>query len=113
MAGFQWLTGLFSRRGRSLALYRSGMEKAKRKDYFGAIKDYSKAIEDPRTPADVKGMATYNRALAYAAVHEDNRAAEDLAAMLNMPGLPENVLTEARQRRERLRKRLERSDQAR
>ena len=112
MAGFRWLMGLFSQRRRSLALYRSGMEKAKRKDYLGAISDYTKAIDEPGTPADVKGMATYNRALAYAAIHEDKQAADDLAAMLDMPGLPENVRTEARQRRERIRKRLERSEQS-
>jgi hypothetical protein len=51
-------------------------------------------------------MATYNRALAYAAVSEDAKAAEDLASMLDMPGLPQNIIIEARQRRERIRRRL-------
>ena len=87
-------------------LYRAGMAKARKKDYLGAIADYTAAIESPHIPDDVKGMASYNRALAYAAVNEDRKAAEDLAAMLNMSGLPENVLREARQRRERIRRRL-------
>jgi hypothetical protein len=87
-------------------LYRAGMAKARKKDYVGAIADYTAAIESPHIPVDVKGMATYNRALAYAAVHEDQKAADDLAAMLKMPGLPENIVKEARQRRERIRRRL-------
>ena len=33
-------------------------------------------------------------------------AVDDLAAMLKMPGLPENITTQARQRRERIRRRL-------
>jgi hypothetical protein len=82
------------------------MVKARGGDYRGAIADYSEAILSPQIPADVKGMATYNRALAYAAINEDKKAADDLAAMLNMPGLPENIVAEARQRRERIRRRL-------
>jgi hypothetical protein len=106
MSLMQWLSSLVSRRGKALSLYRAGMSKARNKDYLGAIADYTAAIESPHIPMDVKGMATYNRALAYAAVDEDQKAADDLAAMLTMPGLPENILREARQRRERLRRRL-------
>jgi hypothetical protein len=82
------------------------MAKARVKDYRGAIADYSAAIESSKIPMDVKGMATYNRALAYAAIDEDEKAASDLAAMLEMPGLPENIVNQARQRRERIRRRL-------
>ena len=82
------------------------MLKARKGDYRSAIADYTTAINALDVPMDVKGMATYNRALAYAAIDEDDKAAEDLAAMLNMPGLPESVVTEARQRRERMRRRL-------
>ena len=102
----RWLASLVSRRGNALAMYRSGMAKARRRDYLGAIADYSTAIEAPHAPLDVKGMATYNRALAYAAIHDDRKAADDLAAVLEMPGLPENITTQARQRRERIRRRL-------
>jgi hypothetical protein len=70
--------------------------------------DEAKALNAPDIPIDVKGMAMYNRALAYATIEEDKKAADDLAAMLQMPGLPENVVTEARQRRERIRRRLQR-----
>jgi len=103
----RWLSSLVSRRGKALAMYRSGMAKARKNDYLGAIGDYSKAIGAPDIPSDVKAMAVYNRALAYAAINEDKKAADDLAALLKMPGLPENISTQARQRRERIRRRLE------
>ena len=95
-----------------MLLYRAGMAKARRQDYRGAIADYTLAIESNDAPPDVRGMATYNRALAYAAIGEDAKAADDLAAMLKMPGLPENVVQEARQRRERIRRRLQRDETA-
>jgi hypothetical protein len=108
----QWLASLVSSRGRAMSLYRAGMAKARRQDYRGAIADYTLAIESGEAPTDVRGMAIYNRALAYTAVGEDAKAADDLAAMLKMPGLPENVVHEARQRRERIRRRLHRDEAA-
>ena len=102
-----WVKSLFTHRGKALALYRSGMAKAKRQDYAGAIVDYGAAIESPQIPNDVKAMAIYNRALAYSAIGEDAKAADDLAALLEMPGLPENIATAAQQRRERVRRRSE------
>jgi hypothetical protein len=82
------------------------MAKARNHDYLGAISDYTQAIKSAGIPPDIKGMALYNRALAFAALNEDQKAADDLAAMLKIPGLPENVVTQARQRRERIRRRL-------
>ena len=67
MAAMRWFTELLSRRGKSLSLYRAGMAKAKKRDFAGAIADYSAAIELPDVPADVKAMVFYNRALAYSA----------------------------------------------
>jgi hypothetical protein len=110
MGLMRWLSSLVSRRGKALSTYRAGMAKAKKNDFLGAIADYSKAIGASDIPADVKAMAIYNRALAYAAINEDKKAADDLAAMLKMPGLPENIATQARQRRERIRRRLEKSE---
>jgi hypothetical protein len=86
------------------------MVKANTQNYDGAIADYSAAIQLPTIPADVKAMALYNRALAYSAVQDDVRAAEDLAAVLGMPGLPDNIRTAAEQRRERIRRRSEKTD---
>ena len=112
MSFTNWVKSLFSQRGKALALYRSGMAKASKRDYDGAIVDYSAAIESPQIPPDVKGMAIYNRVLAYSAIHEDDKAAEDLATLLEMPGLPENIITAAQQRRERIRRRNENNENA-
>lgn len=105
-----WLKGVFSHRGKALSLYRSGMAKANHQEYAGAVADYSAAIEAPEIPADVKAMALYNRGLAYSAMGQDAKAAEDLGAVLALPELPENIKTAAQQRRERIRRRNEKTD---
>lgn len=105
-----WVKSLLSHRGKAIELYRSGMAKAKQRDYEGAIADYTAAIAATQIPNDVKAMAVYNRGLAYSATHEDAKAAEDLAALLEMPDLPENIRTAAQQRRERIRRRNESDD---
>jgi Tfp pilus assembly protein PilF len=100
-----WLKSLFSRRERSLAVYRSGMVKAKKGDFAGAIVDYTQTLEAKNTPPDVVAMAMYNRALAYSAIHEDAKAAQDLKNVLAMPSLPESIKVAASQRQERVRRR--------
>jgi hypothetical protein len=100
-----WMKSFLSHRGKAISLYRSGIVKATKHDYEGAIADYSAAIEEPKIPADVKAMALYNRALSYSAIHEDAKGAEDLAAVLEMPGLPANIKVHAQQRRDRIRHR--------
>jgi len=113
MSLISWVRGWFSHRGKALSLYRSGMAKANQRDYNGAIADYSAAIQAAKIPKDVKAMAVYNRALAYSAIHQDVKAAEDLAAVLEMPGLPMNIKTHAQQRREWIQRRDEmRADRA-
>ncbi len=106
----RWIRSWLTHRGQALALYRTGMVKANKRDYDGAIADYSAAIRAPDIPTDVKAMALYNRALAYSAIHEDAKATEDLSAMLKMPGLSERIKKEASQRRERIRRRDEKAD---
>ena len=81
------------------------MKKAEARDFAGAIDDYSATVQEPGIPADVLAMALYNRALAYSAIQEESKAAEDLTKVLQMPGLPENISVAATQRRERLRRR--------
>jgi hypothetical protein len=105
MSILTWLKGIFSSRERSLSSYRSGMLKAKNGDFAGAILDYTETLKSSGTPADVLGMAMYNRALAYSAIHDDAKAAEDLKKVLSMPGLPENIKLAASQRQERIRRR--------
>ncbi len=105
-----WVKSGFSHRGKAVSFYRSGMAKANKHNYDGAIADYSAAIREPSIPPDVKAMVLYNRALAYSATHEDEKSAEDLAAILEMPGLPQNIRTQAKQRQERIRRRRENAD---
>ncbi len=104
--------GLFSSRERGLYRYRSGMARAKRKDYPGAILDYTAAIQSLDPSSDVMAMALYNRALAYSAIDQHDKAAVDLTQVLATPGLPENVKLAAEQRRERLRRRDRANDPA-
>ena len=86
------------------------MAKADKHNYGDAIADYSAAIREPNIPTDVKAMVLYNRALAYSAIHEQEKSAEDLAAVLDMPGLPKNIKAEAQERRERIRRHKENKD---
>ena len=83
------------------------MAKANQRDYDGAIADYSAAIREPNIPTDRKAMVLYNRALAYSAMHEDAKSAEDIAAVLELPGLPQNIKMQAKERQERMRRRKE------
>ena len=87
MSLINWIKSLLSRRGKALSYYRAGMAKANQRNYAGAIADYSAAIQVPDVPADVKAMATYNRALAYSSIHNDVKAAEDLATVLRDAGV--------------------------
>lgn len=105
MSFVSWIKNRLSHRGKALSLYRSGMAKANKHDYGGAIADYSDAIQSPHIPDDVKAMALYNRALAYSAIHEEEKSDEDLTAVLEMPGLAKNIKMEAQERRERIRRR--------
>lgn len=102
---FSWLFGLFSQRQKALAQYRSGMAKAKKDDFAGAINDYTATIRSSSVPDDIIAMALYNRALAYSATQEDGKAAEDLVKVLAMPRLPEKIRVAASQRQERIRRR--------
>ena len=91
-----WFTNRFSKRGKAVSLYKRGMAKAKNQDHQGAIQDYTAAIGMAATPADVKGMAQYNRALAYAASGNDRKAMEDIDVVLTMSEALTSVKTEAR-----------------
>ncbi|TWU38330.1 hypothetical protein [Novipirellula artificiosorum] len=112
MSLMRWIRSRLTHRGKALSLYRTGMAKANKRDYVGAIAAYSAAIRAADIPIDVKAMAIYNRSLAYTAIHEDEKAADDLAAMLIMPGLSESIKTKARQRRERIKRRDKEMDRS-
>jgi hypothetical protein len=99
------LKSCFSARGTAISRYRSGMAKATARDYEGAIADYSAALQASDISSEVKAMAIYNRSLAYTAIHEDDKSAEDLVALLEMPELPAKIKMAAQERRQRLRRR--------
>ena len=82
-----------------IALYRSGIAKASKGDHRGAIADYAAAVGIPNLPSDLKAMVVYNRAVAYSAIHEEERAAEDVAAVLHMPGCPALIRVYAQERK--------------
>ena len=100
-----WLKSRLSRRAKFISLYRNGMSKAKKGDFAGAVSDYTSAIDASGISNDVLGMALYNRALAYSAIDESDKAAEDLTRALKIPSLPENIKVAAIQRQERIRRR--------
>jgi hypothetical protein len=99
-----WLFGWFSTRARAVSFYKQGVAKAKRHDHQGAIEAYTTTIGMPEAPADVKGMALYNRALAYLVIGDDGKGADDLGAILAMNAAMAsvNVKTMARQELARL-----------
>ncbi len=99
-----WLSQLFSSRGKALSLYRRGMVRAKQQDHDGAIVNYSAAIDLPNSPADVRAMALFNRALVYSSDKEISKAIADLNAVLMMPESPPDIKTEARRKLERMRR---------
>jgi hypothetical protein len=100
-----WLTGRFSIRGKALTLYRRGMARVKKHDCQGAIDDYTTTIDMRNTPAEVKAMVLYNRALAHAVAGEDPKATEDTKVVLAMKGVLANVTSEARRMLVRMQRR--------
>ena len=106
---FNWLTGRFSYRGKAVSLYKRGMTKAKKHDFQGAIDDYTKSIGIPNTPADLKAMVLYNRALAHVASGDYLRGVDDLETLLAMDGASPAVKSRARHK---LAKRRSRSQKA-
>ena len=85
------------------------MAKANKHDLDGAIKDYSACIDTSDAPPDVAAMAMYNRAIAYAAAKDTDRALSDLKTVLEMKELPTNIKTAAD---EKLKKIIRRSNES-
>lgn len=101
-----WFRRVFSASGRAEALYKQAMEKAKAKDWDGAIADYSAVIAGKKTPADIKAMALFNRSLAYGVTGDSDSAENDLTAVAGMMNAPPGVAAAAKEKRDRLKKRL-------
>jgi len=105
---FSWLTNRLSSR-RALSRYNRGVAKTKKRDHQGAIVDYTTTIEMPETPADLKAMALYYRAVVHVAAGDDLKGVGDLDAILAMEETLINVKTMARQKLARIASRSSRS----
>ena len=107
MSFFSKLAGLFSRSSREENLLLEGVEHSKAKRPEKALEIFNSLLATPTLNATVRASALYNRALAYSAMDEDDKAMADLQKVLALPGCPENVQTAARTRMARLKKRAE------
>jgi tetratricopeptide (TPR) repeat protein len=108
MNPFSWLSNQFSRRRKAVSLLQRAMKRARAGNQEGAIADYSQLVDDDTTPADVRAMALYNRALVLAAGAETSKAITDLNRLLAMPEAKDEVKTEARRKLERMRLKTQR-----
>ena len=107
MSFFSKLAGLFSRSSREENLLLEGVEHAKAKRPEKALEIFNSLLTTPTLSASVRASALYNRALAYSALDQDDKAMADLQKVLTLPGCPENVLTAAKTRIARVKKRAE------
>lgn len=96
----------FSARGKAKSLYKRGMKNAKDRKYDDAISDYNAVLNMPKAPPELKAMALFNRALTYSSTKEFDKAQVDLDKVLELPNLPSDIREAARQKLERMRKRL-------
>jgi len=101
------LGGLLTRGGREEDQLRQAMEHAKGDRPKKAIEIYTSLVDSKGTSADVRAKALFNRALAYSALRDDERASADLTQVLALPNLAENVQIAARSQLARVRKRAE------
>lgn len=99
------LFGSFSVRGKAMALYKRGMQRATDRDLDGAIEDYTAVVELKRAPPDVVAMALLNRALAYSRLQADQKATADLDRVISMPGATRQVVDAAHEKLHRMRRR--------
>ena len=100
------LFGGLSTRGKALAVYKRGMEKAGKRDLEGAIADYTIVVDMKGAPQDVVSMALLNRALAYSRAHDDDSAGKDLDRVLTMPGASKQVIDAAHEKLHRMKRRV-------
>jgi hypothetical protein len=101
------LTGLFSRQSRDDNRLLAAIDHAKAKRPQQAIDLYNQLLADRGTNSMVRARSLFNRALAYSAMHDDQKALADLDTLLAQPDVPENVKTAARAQLFRVRKRSE------
>lgn len=101
------LTGLLSSGGRGEESLKQAMEHAKNGRPAQAVEIYTKLVDAKGTSGELRARALFNRALAYSALKDDERALADLTQVLTVPNLAENVQIAARSQLARVRKRTE------
>ena len=102
MGFFDKFLGGFGVRGKAMAAYKRGMEKAEGRDWAGAIIEYTAVIEMADAPGDVKAMALFNRAIAYSHADAPDRAELDLQRVLSLDEATAQVKNAARERMKRM-----------
>ena len=102
------ITNLFTRGGRDDNLLQQGMAHASAHRPEEAIAIYDSLVNAKSTSLTVRSRALFNRALAHSALKNDKQAIADLEQVTTMVGVPENVLTAARNQLIRVRNRGER-----
>jgi len=107
MSFFGKVAGLFSRNSREESSLLEGVEHVKAKRPEKALDIFNSLLATPTVSTTVRASALYNRALAYSALDDDEKAIDDLKKVLALPGCPDNVLTAAKTRMARVKKRAE------
>ncbi len=107
MSFFSKIAGLFSRGSREESSLLEGVEHAKAKRTEKALEIFNSLLATSTLSPSVRASALYNRALAFSAMDEDDKAMADLQKVLTLPGLPDNVQSAARTRIARMKKRAE------
>ena len=108
MSFFDRLANFFSRGGRDDNLLRQGMDHASANRPEQAIAIYDSLVASKSASLAVRSRALFNRALANSSMKEDEKAIADLEQVMAMSGVPENVVTAARNQLIRVRNRGER-----
>ena len=97
------LKNLFTTRGKASTLYKRGMDKAKKRDFAGAIEDYTMLLDAGQAPNDIRAMAQFNRALARTSLGDFDGARKDLDALAQAPEVPASVKAAVREKIDRMR----------
>ncbi len=105
MSILQRIAGLFSRSGRDEQVLLQGLAHAKAKRPDKAIEIYDTLLKAEGTTGSTRARALFNRALAYSASDDDEKALADLQQVLNLPDLPDNVQSAARSQLARVKRR--------
>jgi hypothetical protein len=103
------LANWFSRGGRDDNRLQIAMDHAHSKRPAEAIAIYDSLINTQGASSSLRARALFNRALAYSSLKDDQQAVADLEEVISLPGVPENVLSAARNQLVRVRNRVQRS----